>query len=261
MSVLGSIIIGAGTSAAVYMTGAQVYAEYLFPAVFVYHIITFTLTYPEATLIRKLIITFLLSFADLFVTAAIFQIQLPRKLWLWVLEYAIIHYMVRQMTIDEIKQLLSHELVRLPIFILPGYIKSLSLLSTLCILTCEYDLKNLKGFVVLLVAGVLKMTSTIGVYYLDKLSLGGRFDRLSVDEIWNKFKVYVFGVCIAVEVCAYYERPIKEFNWSKSGNLIESYMFGYNLSQSYLVPGIFFAGVYAYQSYNYGKILKERIEE
>lgn len=261
MSVLGSIIIGAGTSAAVYVTGAQVYAEYLFPAVFVYHNITFTLTYPEATFIRKLIITFLLSFADLFLTAAIFQIQLPRKLWLWVLEYAIIHYMVRQMTLDEIKQLVSNDLVRLPVFILPGYIKSLSLVSTLCMLACEYDLKYLKGFVILLVAGILKITSTIGVYYLDKLSLGGRFDRLSVNEIWSKMKVNVVGVCIAVEICAYYEKSIRGNNWSKSGNLIEDYMFGYNLKEIYLVPGIFFAGVYAYQSYNYGKKLKVRIEE
>lgn len=255
-----SIIAGAGAIAAINLSGAQNYVEYLFPFVFIYHIVTFTLTYPESTFFRKKIITILLSFSDLLITATVFQLNLPKKLWLWVIEYEIVLYMVCQLSIDELKKILSNDFVRLPLFVLPGYLKSVSLVSSLFEMSVNLHLETLKSFLYLLVVGVLKIASTVGVYYLDKLSLGGRFDKLSMEEIWKKFKVSVVGVCIAIEACAYYENAIK---YSSSGDRfgLENYMFGYRLPQVYLVPGVFFAAVYSYQSFQYGKLLKEKLEE
>lgn len=255
-----NIIAGASITAAIILSGVQDYVEFLFPFVFLYHIITFTLTYPESTFFRKKIITFLLSFSDLLITAAIFQLQLPKKLWLWVIEYEIVLYMVYQLSLDELKKVISNDFIRLPLFAIPGYLKSVSLVSSLAEMSMSFDLQYLKSFLYLLVVGVFKIASTVGVYYLDKLSLGGRFDKLSMDEIWKKFKVSVVGVCIAIEACAYYELGIKYLGKSDR-NTVENYMFGSKLPQIYLVPGIFFAAVYSYQSFRYGKLLREKLEE
>ena len=77
---LALISFGVLISTVLYYTNTQIMQETLLPLVFLYHILTFSLAYQKADRLRKLIVSFALSFFEIVSTHITISENWPDKL-------------------------------------------------------------------------------------------------------------------------------------------------------------------------------------
>jgi hypothetical protein len=260
MDLAGNLLVGIAGSTLVTLTGAVRYSEILFPAIFAYHIATFMLTFPDASFFRKVLTTFCLSFADLACTLVVFQIPVPSKIWLWLLEFLVLIYMSYHISTHELKYYLNNDWIRLLMFVSAGYLKSVSLVSSLVMHAESSEITHLKTFLALFLLGMLKLGSAFLVYYFDLSLLKRRLDKQSIDDVWYRLKVTAVAVLIAIETCAYFNQDIKNNHYQLGRFLTaQDLLFCGSFPQIHLVSGAFMAGLYAFNSYSYGLELAEKL--
>ena len=257
-----NVLAGVAMSLIVFYTGMFRLSDLLFPVVFVYHIATFRLAYLEAGVLRTILTTFCLSFVDIVVSVGLFQVRVPDSSWVWLLEFLVLVYMSSQISDQELKVYLSHDFLRLVLFVLAGLIKSVSLVSSLVMMAEIGTITEIKTFITLFILGMMKLGSSFGVYFLDVLYMKKKFGDNVIDEIWKRLKYLVIAVFVAIEACAYYNDEIKSNSYSLGRFLqAQDILFCKSFREVHLISGVYMGGLYAYYSYQYGVVLIEKLND
>lgn len=241
-----SILFGAGISCGAYYSGCTVVLEILLPILYLYHILTFSLAYPNSHQLRRFIVSFSLSFSDIFTTILLFQKPCPDKLWFWVSEFFIVYVMVANLTHKEIEIGLAGKNLRMLIYAATGYLKAISLTSSLLFLNGSYRPVEFKGFIANVMVGMCKLGSTIAVYYADRIiCCNGAFDEITLKGVWRRLKYSLVIVCVVVEACAVESIQVSDYLYDPSSSLVNL------LATTYMVSW------YLIEAYEYGLRLRQ----
>ena len=257
-----NVLAGIAASLIVFYTGMYRLCDLVFPVGFVYHIVTFRLAYLEISALRMVLTTFLLCFVDFLVSLVIFQVEVPENSWIWLLEFLVLIYMSSQISNQELKVYMSHDFLRLLLYVMTGIMKSISLVSSLVMMTRLGQITEIKTFILLFIVGMMKLGSPVIVYYLDILFIKKRFEDHVTEELLKRLKFFALAVFIAIEACAYYNEEIK-LNLYSRGKFLQAQdvLFCKDFRGIHLISGSFMAGLYAFYSYEYGVLLIEKLND
>lgn len=220
METIQCFFLGVGISLFIYYTGLTVVLELLLPILYLYHILTFSLTYPGANHIRRLIVSFSLSFSDIILTVLLFQEIWPEKLLLWTTEFFLVYVMVANLSHSDIQSALAGKSARAIIYAGSGYLKAISLVSTLLVCREKLPVNEPKGFIWSLIVGVSKLSATVGVYYIDRMLFCDKvFDNNSVNDIYKRIKFSFAAACVVIEVCDVWPRKPKDYLYDPSPSI------------------------------------------
>jgi hypothetical protein len=145
---------------------AHVPIELVYPGFILYHILTFSMTYPKAHPARKFIVCFFITFSDLFVSMVVLQQEPPPILKVLIPQYIVLYLVVYKLTMRELYIEFGNNYYRSAIFLLAAYVKSTSLVSTLQSLIVEQGFNQIT-FLIGLGIGIMKLCSVPIVYILD----------------------------------------------------------------------------------------------
>ena len=167
-----------------------------------------------------------------------------------------------QISNQELKVLLSHDFLRLLLYVMTGIIKSISLVSSLVVMTELGQITELKTFILLFIVGMMKLGSPAIVYYLDISLRKKRFEDHVIEESLKRLKHCALVVFVAIEACAYYNEEIKSTNYSRGRFIVaQDILFSKGFRGIHLISGSFMAGLYAFYSYEYGILLIEKLND
>ncbi|OMJ87791.1 hypothetical protein SteCoe_10439 [Stentor coeruleus] len=220
METIECFFLGVGISLFIYYTGLTVVLELLLPILYLYHILTFSLTYPRANNIRRLIVSFSLSFSDIILTVLLFQEIWPEKMMLWAIEFILVFVMVANLSHNDIQSALARKSARAIIYAGSGYLKAISLVSTLFVCREYFPVNESKGFIWSLIVGVSKLSSTVVVYYLDRMLFCDKvFDNNSINDIYKRIKFSFAAVCVVIEICDVWPKKSKNYLYDPSPSI------------------------------------------
>ena len=235
---LASIVFGAVISCGLYYSGYTIVLEILLPILYLYHILTFSLAYPNSHQLRRLFVSFSLSFADILITVIIFQKSYPEKLWFWISEFFVVYVMVANLTHKEIEIGLAGKNLRMVIYTVAGYLKAVSLVSSLVYLERNCSAKEMKGFIVHVLVGMCKLCSTIAVYYIDRIfCCNGSFDKVTLTGVSRRLKLSLMLVCLVIEICVVLPTDVNDYIYDPNASVIHlvavAYMVSWYLTEAH----------------------------
>ena len=202
--------------------------EILLPILYLYHILTFSLAYPNSHQLRRLLVSFSLSFADILITVFIFQKPYPEKLWFWISEFFVVYVMVANLTHKEIEIGLAGKNLRMVIYTVTGYLKAVGLVSSLIFLERNYPAKEIRGFIVQVLVGMCKLGSTVVVYYLDRvLCCNGTFDEVTLNGVSRRLKLSLMLVCIVIEIGVARPMEVNDYMYDPNTSIVHSVAIAY----------------------------------
>ena len=168
----------------------------LWPAVVIYALVTFRLTFAEAGRLRVFCTGFFLVFSDSLLTALLTQQPLHPQFQLLVGEYILLFLLLSAIPRTQVLAATKSEISRAVLFLLTGFVKSNSLGRTLhSVLAADLSLRTVSFAVVL---GVLKLMSGAVTYFVDMLVTSRTLPALSGLQRYAK----VGAVMTVMVVCA-----------------------------------------------------------
>ena len=121
--------------------------------------------------------------------------------------------MVANLIHKEIEIALAGKNLRIIIYIVTGYLKAVNIASSLGYLYTTYPPGEIKGFIMHISVGMLKLGSTVLVYSLDRfICYNDNFDEVTLSGIYRRLKLSVILICLLIEVSVSYNRPV-ENSW------------------------------------------------
>jgi hypothetical protein len=197
-----AFLMGLGISSAIYYVSLNLTLDVLFPFVSLYHILTFSLSYPWASDMLKFLVTFALVFSDTLLTSFVFQNAFPTRLWMWVVEFTIIYQLIASVTQENIKTVLAGKSLRSFIYVAVGYFKATTLTALVLALSRDYNPQSALNFAVLMGAGLSKLLIPVAVYLFYYFLCSERqFDGKVLDSAVKRGKVSFLAVSLVIECC------------------------------------------------------------
>lgn len=192
----------AGAAAGLLLFHPSLYAlplAALYPALLIYVIVTFRLSFADAGLLRACITCFFLSFSDSLLTALFMQQPLHPHFPLLVGEFLLFFLLIYGTPRARLLQAMDIEAIRGVLFLLTGFIKSNSLGRTLHSILAQGLFLRTVSFAVTL--GVVKMMSGPMVYFADGLLVAGKAE-LGKLQRFARVGALLSGMVLCAVICS-----------------------------------------------------------
>jgi hypothetical protein len=191
----------AGAAAGLVLFHSSLYAlplAALYPALIIYVLVTFRLSFAGAGFLRSCVTCFFLSFSDGLLTALLTQQPLHPHFPLLVGEYVVLFLLLSAVPRARLLQAMNNEALRCVFFLITGFIKSNSLGRTIhSIVARDLSLRTVSfaGTV-----GVVKMMSGPMVYFVDLIAVSGKIEMGKLQR-FARVGVVLAGMVICAVIC------------------------------------------------------------
>ncbi|CAG9316518.1 unnamed protein product [Blepharisma stoltei] len=140
--------------------------ESLFPGHAIYYIITFVLRYPNSHQIRRILVTFSLSFGEVILTSLIFGADLHRSFTILITEFVVIYIAHTLLSPREIYESFKNKAFRTVVFNLEAIWRAILLVSAMHSVITIHKLSQY-SIVLGVLIGVMKMATAAIVHVID----------------------------------------------------------------------------------------------
>lgn len=192
----------AGAAAGLLLFHPSLYAlplAALYPALLIYVIVTFRLSFADAGLLRAGLTCFFLSFLDSLLTAVLTQQPLHPHFPILVGEFLLLFVLIYATPRARLLQAMDIEAVRGVLFLLTGFLKSNSLGRTIHSILAQGFFLRTASFALTL--GVIKMLSGPIVYFTDGLLVAGKTELRSLQR-FARVGAVLSGIVLCAVVCS-----------------------------------------------------------
>lgn len=246
-----ALILGIiATCVALEFVGKYLTFETVFPGLVFYHLMTFSLSYPKARKLRKLVIGFLLCFIDIIFTVLVYKNSLNyTNIFIWSIQFMIIYVIIANSRIKGLYLELAGTNFRCVVFLMAGYLKSTSLASFMICYFKDVGLLSWASFMMLISLSLLKVIGTQLIYVLDNFYWTTE-SRIMTQQDFTSRLQNGFGSILLILASILY------FGLQNQDDLLTPLFISHNFYPKLLANAYFFVW-YGFEALEYGNYYKK----